>query len=76
MPKLEGAAELGDYLTADLIFLRADGKRLGELKECQFRLQPELRFQNGSIPNIGDGAGGSQAGRDPRGRGQARHRGR
>jgi trigger factor len=54
VPKLEGAAERGDYLTADLVFIRGDGKRLAELKETQFRLQSELRFQNGSIANISD----------------------
>jgi trigger factor len=54
VPKLEGTAERGDYLTADLVFIRADGKRLGELKECEFRLLSELRFQNGSISNISD----------------------
>jgi trigger factor len=54
VPKLEGAAERGDYLTADLVFVRGDGKRLGELKECEFRLLSELRFQNGSIANISD----------------------
>ena len=75
VPKLEGAAELGDYLTADLVFVAPDGQALSELKEVQFRLQPELRFQDGSIPTS-SAAGGSQAGRDPRGRGQARLRGR
>ncbi|GAC1451104.1 MAG: hypothetical protein NVSMB9_36000 [Isosphaeraceae bacterium] len=51
VPKLEGAAELGDYLTADLRFHR-DGQTLNEVKEVQFRLQTELRFQDGSIPNV------------------------
>ena len=53
MPKLEGAAEIGDYLTADLVFHGPDGRRSNELKEAQFRLQSELRFQNGTIPGIG-----------------------
>ena len=53
VPKLEGAAELGDYVTADLVFLRPDGVALNEVKETQFRLQPELRFQDGAIPNLG-----------------------
>jgi trigger factor len=30
VPKLEGAAELGDYLTADLVFHRPDGSLLNE----------------------------------------------
>ncbi len=53
MPKLEGAAEIGDYLTADLVFFAPTGGSSSELKEAQFRLQSELRFQNGTIPDIG-----------------------
>lgn len=53
VPKLEGGAEIGDYLTADLRFHR-DGQALNEVKEIQFRLQPELRFQDGSVPGIGE----------------------
>ena len=49
VPKLEGAAEFGDYLTADLAFIRPDGEPLNEFKEVQFRLQPEIRFQDGAI---------------------------
>ena len=71
VPKLEGAAKIGDYLTADLIFLRPDGSVLNESKEIQFRLQPELRFQDGHIPEIGAVAGRGQAGRGPGSAGQA-----
>jgi trigger factor len=53
VPKLEGAARIGDYLTADLTFLKPDHTPLSEVKEIQFRLQPELRIQDGSIPDIG-----------------------
>jgi len=53
VPKLEGVAELGDYLTADLVFLRPNGSVMSELKEIQIRLQPELRIQDGTIPNMG-----------------------
>jgi trigger factor len=53
VPKLEGAAEIGDYLTADLLFHGPDGQLLDTLEESQFRLQSELRFQNGTIPGIG-----------------------
>ena len=49
VPKLEGGAEIGDFVTADLRFHR-DGQTLNEVKEIQFRLQPELRFQDGSVP--------------------------
>jgi trigger factor len=53
VPKLEGGAALGDFVTADLVFHR-DGQTLNEAKEVQFRLQPELRFQDGSVPNLGE----------------------
>jgi trigger factor len=53
VPKLEGAAEIGDYVTADLIFNRPDGRFMSEAKETEFRLQSELRFSNGTIPDIG-----------------------
>ena len=62
MPKLEGAAELGDYVTADLVFYRPDGSVLNEVKEIQFRLQPEMRFRDGSIPKLGDALVGAQPG--------------
>ena len=51
VPKLEGAAELGDYLTASLAFIRPDGQPLNEFPEVQFRLQPEIRIQDGAIAN-------------------------
>jgi trigger factor len=51
VPKLEGGAEVGDFVTADLRFHR-DGHTLNEAKELQFRLQPELRFQDGSVPKL------------------------
>jgi trigger factor len=52
VPKLEGGAELGDYITADLRFHRESGP-LNEAKEVQFRLHPELRFQDGTVPEVG-----------------------
>jgi len=51
VPKLEGGAEVGDYITADLRFHR-DGVTQNEAKEIQFRLQKELRFQDGSVPGV------------------------
>ena len=39
-------------MTADIRFHR-DGQVLNEVKEVQFRFQPELRFQDGSVPNVG-----------------------
>src|SRR5262249_11138379 len=53
VPKLEGGAALGDFLTCDLRFQR-DGQTLNEVKEIQFRLHHELRFQDGSVPNVGE----------------------
>jgi len=53
VPKLEGGAEIGDFLTADLTFHR-EGQIYNEVKEIQFRLQPELRFQDGSVPDVGE----------------------
>ncbi len=51
VPKFEGDAEVGDYITANLAF-HLDGKTYNEAKEVQFRLQPELRFQDGTVPGI------------------------
>jgi len=51
VPKLEGGAEVGDQITADLKFHR-NGTPLNEAKEVSFRLQPELRFQDGSVPEL------------------------
>lgn len=61
VPKFEGGAEIGDFLTADLTFLR-DGVELNQVKEIQFRLQPELRFQDGHIPGIGTALTGVKPG--------------
>jgi len=62
VPKLEGGAEIGDYITADLVFLRPDGRPTNEAKEVQFRLQSELRFQNGTIPDIASKLVGAKPG--------------
>ncbi|QEH32760.1 Trigger factor [Aquisphaera giovannonii] len=62
VPKLDGAAQIGDYLTADLKFHKPDGSPLSEVKESQFRLQPELRFQDGHIPGIGKALEGAKPG--------------
>lgn len=62
VPKLEGAARIGDYLTADLTFLKPDGEVLNHVKEVSFRLQSELRFQDGQIPKIGSALEGIKPG--------------
>lgn len=51
VPKFEGAAELGDFVVADLNF-EYEGVQLNQAKEVQFRLQPELRFQDGHVPDL------------------------
>ena len=53
VPKFEGGAEIGDLITADLAF-EFKGRVLNESKETQFRLQPELRFQDGTVPKAGE----------------------
>ncbi|WZO96049.1 trigger factor [Isosphaeraceae bacterium EP7] len=60
VPKLEGGAEVGDYVTANLNF-HLDGKTLNEVKEVQFRLYPELRFQDGVVPDAAGALAGVKA---------------
>jgi trigger factor len=62
VPKLEGTAALGDFVTSDLVFYRPDGSILNEVKEIQFRLQPEMRFRDGAIPKLGDALVGAGPG--------------
>jgi trigger factor len=62
VPKLDGAAEIGDYITADLIFHYPDGRVMNEAKELQVRLQSELRFQNGTIKEAGSALVGVKPG--------------
>ncbi len=67
VPKLQGSAELGDFVTADLVFYRPDGSTLSEVKEIQFRLQPELRFRDGAIPELGETLVGATPGETRKG---------
>jgi trigger factor len=62
VPKLNEPAEIGDYVTADLLFRGPDGQLLDTLDEAQFRIQSELRFQNGAIPGIRAALAGAQPG--------------
>ncbi len=62
VPKLSGGAELGDYLTADLVFVNTAGQVLTEIKESQFRLEPEMRFDEGTFPRIGAQVAGVKPG--------------
>lgn len=61
VPKLEGGAELGDQVTADLKFDK-DGIALNEAREVKFRLQNELRFQDGRIPDLDKALAGARPG--------------
>lgn len=61
VPKLEGGAELGDQITADLKFHK-DGVDLNEVREIQFRLQPELRFQDGRVADLAGALLGAKPG--------------
>ena len=61
VPKAEGGAEIGDFVTADLTFHR-DGLMLNQAKEVQFRLQPELRFQDGRVPDLAEALRGARPG--------------
>lgn len=52
VPKLEGGAEIGDFITADLRF--HDGETtFNTVKEIQFRLQSEMEFKDAWIPDVG-----------------------
>ncbi len=60
VPK-DGGAAIGDFLTADLTFHK-DGVTFNEAKELQFRIQPELRFQDGHVPDLAKALVGAKAG--------------
>ena len=61
VPRFEGGAEVGDFITANLTF-HLGGKVYNEAKEIQFRLQPELKFQDGSVSAIDKVLGGVKPG--------------
>jgi trigger factor len=61
VPRFEGGAEIGDFITADLRFQK-DGVVLNTVKEIQFRLQPELRFQDGRVPELAGALAGVRPG--------------
>lgn len=61
VPKLEGGAKPGDFVTANLTFTLGD-RVLNEAKEIQFRLQPELRFQDGNVPRAAEAIEGALPG--------------
>ena len=53
VPKEDTGAEMGDLVIADLVFTRG-GEQVNVAKDIQFRVQPELRFQDGSVPSCGE----------------------
>jgi trigger factor len=61
VPKTEGGAEFGDILIADLTFKSGD-ETINTAKDIQFRLQPELRFQDGLVPECGKALEGVKSG--------------
>lgn len=61
VPKTEGHAELGDIITANVTF-SLDGQVTNLAKELRFRLQPELRFQDGQVPRLGEDLAGAKIG--------------
>jgi len=61
VPKLEGSAEIGDFVVADIRFYSGD-RTLNEFSETQFRLQPEMRFQDGRVPKLAEALVGAKPG--------------
>ncbi len=61
VPKTEGGAEPGDILIADLTFKKGS-ETVNTAPDIQFRLQPELRFQDGRVPDCGKALKGVKAG--------------
>ncbi len=62
VPKVQGTAELGDTVTADLTFLGPDGAVVGEHKELEFRVARELRLQDGAAPGFDEAIAGAAIG--------------
>ncbi len=61
VPKSDGTAEVGDYLTADIT--TRDGDRLvSELKETQVRIEPRLVFKDAVADHFGDQVTGAKPG--------------
>src|SRR5262249_6467226 len=60
IPKPEGGAELGDYLTADMT-TRAGDRVIGTVKEATFRADPRLAFKDGVAERFGEQVKGARA---------------
>jgi trigger factor len=61
VPKLEGGADAGDLIVADLTFEK-DGVQLNQVKEVKFRLLPALRLQDGVIEDLQAALAGAKPG--------------
>ncbi|HZU38870.1 MAG TPA: trigger factor, partial [Gemmataceae bacterium] len=61
VPKTDGAAEVGDFITAD-ITTRAADRVISELKETQIRIEPRLVFKDAVADRFGEQVGGAKPG--------------
>ncbi len=61
VPKLEGGAELGDIVVANILFFK-DTVEINRANEVKFRFQRELRFQDGRVENLGPVLEGARPG--------------
>lgn len=61
VPKPEGDAQIGDFLTADITFKDGD-KTINELKEVSVRVEKLVAFKDGFIKGFADAVKGAKAG--------------
>ncbi len=61
VPKNDEPAVMGDLITADLVFSDA-GREINTATDVTFRLQKELRFQDGRVPELAKALVGVKAG--------------
>ncbi|MFM7738279.1 MAG: trigger factor, partial [Planctomycetota bacterium] len=61
VPKNDEPAAMGDLVTADLVFSDA-GREINTAVDVIFRLQKELRFQDGRVPELAKALVGVKAG--------------
>ncbi len=73
--KSEGSAELGDFAVANITFAH-QGQTMNQATDVEFRIQDQLRFRDGVIPNlaellVGSAVGESRSGKAQIGQGSA-----
>jgi len=61
VPKEDEPAAMGDIIKADLVF-SDDGRDINTARDIDFRLQKELRFQDGRVPELAKALLGVKAG--------------